>query len=100
MSDPKLDSKNDTDFILKGSKDTHKHTQHDKVYSFGYHKREADKVLSEYMDKWCTTNNAKQVVKAVNKASFLSFPFFHQLERLLFVYYRCVIVYVSVYAYL
>lgn len=26
MSDPKLDSENDTDFFLKGSKDTHKHT--------------------------------------------------------------------------
>ena len=39
--------------------------------------REVNKVLCEYMDKWCTTNNAKQVVKAVNKVSFISFAFFH-----------------------
>lgn len=74
MSDLKLDSENDTGFILKGSKDTDKHT-HSMINSFGYHKREADKVLCEYMDKWCTINNAKHVVKAFNTILFISFPF-------------------------
>lgn len=46
------------------------------------------------------TNNAKHVVKAFNtiSAHFLSFS--SLVGKITFVYYRCVIVYVSVYAHL
>lgn len=44
---------NDTGFILKGSKDTDTHT-HSMINSFDITRKKADKVLCEYMDKWCT----------------------------------------------
>ena len=63
MSDPKLDSENDTDFILKGSKDTHTHTHTHSMIRYTALDITREKQIKYSVSTW--TNGVQQTMPSM-----------------------------------